>query len=309
MNDASDISRALADRAEALVIVLAAGRPVQKFKGQLRIGNRGALAVELRQPKLGIWHDHETGQGGDALDLVQHLMGGTKGDALRWARRWLNMPETIAQPVTQPIAEPAAPKSDAWKQIWRDAAPAAGAPPEAYLASRGLKLPAGAPLRFHPRCPRGADRLPAMIALMTDPLTGEPCGVHRTYIRPDGSGKADGTAKMMLGSAGLIKLTPDEEVTGGLGICEGIENGLAIMQLANWRPVWAAGSAGGIARFPVLAGIEALSVFADADDGGVGVQSAQQAAARWVAADREATVWTPPAGKDWLDALTARRAA
>ena len=178
--------------------------------------------------------------------------------------------------------------------------PAAGTPVETYLTNRGLALAEGAPLRFHPACPRGAERLPAMLALMTDPATAAPCGVHRTFLRPDGSGKADGTAKAMLGNAGLIRLVHDAEVTLGLGIAEGIETALAVMQRAGWRPVWAATSAGSISRFPVLPGIETLTIFADADR--PGQDAARTCLDRWAAANREARILTPPAG-DWDDML------
>ena len=180
---------------------------------------------------------------------------------------------------------------------------------ETYLRSRGLAWPERAPLRFHPACPRGKERLPAMVALMTDPVTAEPCGAHRTYIRPDGSGKADGTAKMMIGRAGIVRLVPDDEVTLGLGICEGIETSLAIIQRARWSPVWACGSAGAIAKFPVLAGIETLTIFPDLDDKGAGINAARQCAERWQADGKAVAIAKPPHGRDWHDALISPEAA
>ena len=67
-----------------------------------------------------------------------------------------------------------------------------------YLANRGIELehwPAS--LRFHPRCPRPRDDagnlvspLPAMVALVEHVERG-PVAVHCTYLRPDGSEKAD----------------------------------------------------------------------------------------------------------------------
>jgi putative DNA primase/helicase len=175
---------------------------------------------------------------------------------------------------------------------------------EQYLASRGLRLPPDAPLRFHPACPRNKERLPAMVALMTDPLSGEPCGVHRTFLRSDGSGKADGSTKMMLGTAGIIRLVPDTEVTVGLGLAEGIETSLAIMQGAGWSPVWACGSAGAMSTFPVLPGIEALTLFVDADDSGAGAKAARSCADRWTSAGVEVTAHHPPAGSDWADIVS-----
>jgi hypothetical protein len=134
-----------------------------------------------------------------------------------------------------------------------------------------------------------------MIALMTDPVTNEPVGIHRTYLRADGNGKADVTpAKMMLGGAGIIRLVPDEHVMAGLGIAEGIETALSVMQGFGWRPVWAAASAGGIASFPTLAGIASLTIFADADP--TGAKAADACAASWADAGREVRIMAPPAG-------------
>ncbi len=96
-------------------------------------------------------------------------------------------------------------------------------------------------------------------------------------------------------------------MTTGLGIAEGIETALAVMQRAGWAPVWAATSAGAIRRFPVLPGIEALTVFADMD--GAGLNAARDCCRTWAAAGWEARLLAPPAG-DWDDVLPhAERAA
>ena len=76
-------------------------------------------------------------------------------------------------------------------------------------------------------------------------------------------------------------------------------------QGAGWSPVWAACSAGGIARFPVLPGVEALTIFADNDDGGAGTRAAEACARRWAEAGREARIFAPPAGSDFHDAAGA----
>ena len=143
-----------------------------------------------------------------------------------------------------------------------------------------------------------------MLALMTDAETNKPCGVHRTFLSPDGTGKADFKPnKMMLGRAAnaVIRLTPDVEVTCGLGIVEGIENGLSILCI-GWSPVWAALSSGGIAHFPVLSGIESLTIFADHDK--AGQDAAKKCARRWTRAGREVTIRTPSkSGTDWNDTV------
>jgi hypothetical protein len=103
----------------------------------------------------------------------------------------------------------------------------------------------------------------AVIALMTDPVANQPVGVHRTFLNPDGTKRE----RKMLGSMGIIRLSPDEDVTHGLGLCEGVEDGLSLL-LSGWRPIWAASCARAIETFPVLSGITALSIFSDYDEAG-----------------------------------------
>jgi putative DNA primase/helicase len=191
-------------------------------------------------------------------------------------------------------------------ELWREAVPARGTIVERYLLSRNLLQPEVVELRFHPSCPRGTnERLPAMLGLFRDVAGDEPCGLHRTFLKPDGSGKAEGTAKMMLGRSrgAAIKLSPDGEVARGLGIVEGIENAIAVLG-KGWAPVWATGSAGGIACFPPLNGIESLTIFADADR--AGEAAARQCAQRWREAGKDVAIEVPYSG-DWNDALRAPR--
>ena len=281
------------------------GEPSQRGREAWRFRAKGSLAVVVAGPKRGAWHDHEAGRGGDALGLIAHLNGQPMRTAFHWAMAWLGEDRREApraQPLMPALSREPPATLDLARRIWRESSAAAGSPVEAYLRSRGLSADA-APLRFHPACPRGAELLPAMISLMTDAVTGRPCGVHRTFLRPDGTGKADGVAKLMLGNAGVIRLTPDDQVTTGLGVAEGIETSLSVMQGFGWRPVWAATSAGAINRFPVLFGVEALTIFADPD--GAGMQAARGCAARWVESGREARICTPPRG-DFNDLIQER---
>jgi hypothetical protein len=55
-----------------------------------------------------------------------------------------------------------------------------------------------------------------------------------------------------------IKLDAHEEVTLGLHIGEGIETTMAGREF-GFAPAWAVGSSGGVADFPVIAGLEALT--------------------------------------------------
>jgi len=303
-HDIRAIADMLAERMPDLTHELI-GDPTHRSRGELRFRRRGSLSVKVAGPKRGSWFDHEAGAGGDPLGLVAHLRRTSMREARSWALGWLGLAAGTATPrqPRRPVAPPAresrpSDTGDLARRVWAEAV-AADAPSSlvpVYLASRGLEMEPDAPLRFHPACPRGAERWPAMVTLMTDPTTGQPCGVHRTFLARDGSGKAPGPmpAKMMAGNAGIIRLVPDEEVTMGLGIAEGIETSLAVMQGFGWRPVWAAASAGAIRAFPVLPGLGALTVFSDPD--GAGMAAANECARRWEMAGREARVCAPPRG-------------
>ncbi len=254
------------------------------------------------------FHCFGCGAHGDMFDWLARTRDMSLAEAVSFLGGAEGSDDRPAPQLITPAARPSEPKvtMDLARRAWMESIAPSGTLAEIYLRSRGLFCPAGAPLRFHPACPRGRERLPAMVALMTERATGAPCGIHRTYLKPDGAGKAPGgPTKMMLGQAGVIRLVPDDEVLSGLGLAEGIETALGVMQLAGWAPVWAAGNAGAIAAFPVLPGIESLTVFCDRDDTGVGLTTAQRCVDRWQAVGAEAQIYLPPAGTDWLDALTA----
>ena len=104
-----------------------------------------------------------------------------------------------------------------------------------------------------------------------------------------------------------IKLWPDEEVAAGLVIGEGLETTLSAAARVEHRgtllqPAWAAVDAGNLAKFPVLAGIESLTILVDHDESGRGEAAARECARCWVAAGREAILLTPnELGTDFND--------
>ena len=175
-------------------------------------------------------------------------------------------------------------------RLWHEARDPRDTLVATYLASRKLTLPddAAEVIRFHPG-------IRAMVALFRDIKTNEPCGIHRTYL--DAHGQKLG--REMLGRAkhAAIKLDPDESVTLGLCIGEGIETCLA-GRLAGFRPAWSLGSSGDIKECPVLPGIEALTIFGETDDGGANHRAAQECANRWIAASREVLLVEPQVGDD-----------
>jgi hypothetical protein len=207
------------------------------------------------------------------------------GEAIRIAKRDYLGGVNIALPRPQPALQQVdgSGTKEVASRIWREGVALAGTLGERYflkyrrLDVRGLDL--DHVLRWH-------SKYRCIIALMTTPAEDKPSGIHRTFLNTDGS-KRD---RKMLGRAGVIRLSRDDAVTGGLGITEGVEDGLAVL-LSGWSPIWAAGSAGAIRRFPVLAGIDSLTIFADAD--AAGLEAAEECAGRWVALGKEARISSP----------------
>jgi hypothetical protein len=143
-------------------------------------------------------------------------------------------------------------------------------------------------------------RLGAIIGIMTDPVTAKPTGgISRTYIGP--AGKKVGKAKN-LGPAGIVRLTPDEDVTHGLFLAEGLETALAAMS-KGLRPAWSTGSTSIMAKIPVFGGVESITILADHDENGAGERAAHEAERRWREAGREVRVWVPATRGDFNDEI------
>lgn len=92
---------------------------------------------------------------------------------------------------------------------------------------------------------------------------------------------------------------------------EGVETTLAAATNIKRRdtllqPAWAAGSAGGMGRFPVLPGIQALTLLVDNDKSRAGRRAADECADRWEADRREVTLLEPKRlGADFNDLVLA----
>lgn len=184
-------------------------------------------------------------------------------------------------------------------EIYRAARPLIGSRGEGYFVGRGLRLPLGdlkGIARFHPACPRGKERVPAIVVLMRSIHDGIPCAIQRIFLTHDL--KKD--CAMMLGPAGAaaMKLAP---AGPRLTICEGFETALGLEAL-GYGPVWALGSAGAISRFPILPGVEQLLIGADHDP--VGIAAGQDCIERW-GSERARGIMIEREGADFADLARA----
>ena len=286
--------------------------------------HQGNLAITVDR---GLWCCHGGCGGGDVIDLHMRRTGLSFADAVRdlgaddgQARQ--NAPgSTIARaPVSRylPTPDRAAEVDSAGKLaqargIWSAALPiehdeftdfdAASlhalpwmslplTPIILYLFGRGCRFPpADGDLRFVPDLRLFRFSGPAMVAAITDVHDHERLqGLHITWLKQgDGILWVRGERRY-LGSTrgGVIRLWPNEAVVYSLAVGEGIETCLCGAHLH--APVWSCMDAGGLARFPVLEGIDSLAVFGDRDRSGTGQAAAADVARARAAAGREAAI-------------------
>jgi hypothetical protein len=306
----------------------------------------------------GAWKEYDAGDTdkGDVFDLIAYCQAGpgkyrspeARKAAFRWARSYVGMdgpagrrPKMDRAAVDQAAADRAAQglieeRARQARQIKGANAAFLHAQPtvedtvaERYLAMRSIDLSVLPPLRalrFHPELPyvHGdfKTKFPAIIAAMSGPLDGIQA-VHRTYLAPDGRGKAPVPpgcpAKKMMGVArgaavritrGATGLRP--EVAGARGIremlvlTEGIEDALSVAMARPDLRIWAAGSLAGLASVQLPACADHVVVIADNDWQSPAAQAGLDKAIATLQAQGVAvSVGRSPIGKDVNDCLRA----
>jgi putative DNA primase/helicase len=193
------------------------------------------------------------------------------------------------------------------RDLYRHSKDATGTPVEAWLRTRGITGPVPPALRFLLHCPhRNGKYYPAMVAPIVN-VVGEQIAIHKTFLRPDGSGKA-GLAKEeqretcgpMKG--GAVRLAP-YRAGAELLIGEGIESTLSAMRLFG-LPGWAAICAIGIEALELPDDVRRIVIAADNDLSGVGQRAALSACERWATEGRSVRILLPPSpGGDFNDVL------
>ena len=191
------------------------------------------------------------------------------------------------------------------RRVWDEASPIGGTIAEVYLRSRGISCQLPSTLRFHSACWHGATttRHPAMIALVEGGLG---FAIHRTYLSPNGSGKANiDPSKTMLGpvSGGAVRLS---QGAGRLVVAEGIETALSLSSglLAGPMTLWAALSSSGLTALHLPGNPGVLTIASDGDD--AGRQATHELATRADALGWQVELLPAPDGRDWNDILNMK---
>ena len=248
-----------------------------------------SLYVRLEGPvagpgAAGKWTDAATGEFGDLLDIIAHAGKLTEfRDIADEARRFLSLPRPERPIVIETTQAVARGSKEAARRLHAMTMPIQGTIAERYLRHRGISNFGGcSALRFHPNCyyrdvVEGAmTQFPALIAAVTN-TSGELTGVHRTWLNPDGSGKAPVVSPrramgQLLGSGVYLGARPDRPITV-MAAGEGLETLLSLRMVLSAMPMIAGLSAGHLGALVLPHGLQRLYVAGDADEaarGGTG---------------------------------------
>lgn len=282
-----DLAHRLADRAEGVCRhYLSHGRRQGNYwlVGDVRNTPGRSMFVRLRgsaKGAAGKWTDAATGEHGDLLDVIRESCGLVDfKDVADEARAFLALPRPKQERASlkQRAAPAAAGSPEAARRLFAMAQPISGTLVETYLRKRGITdLHGTGSLRFHPRCYYRPDEhapteiWPAMIAAVTD-LDGRLTGVHRTWLAPDGAGKAPiATPRRamgdLLGHAVRFGVAGDVMAAG-----EGIETILSLRCVLPDMAMAAALSAGHLAAILFPDTLRRLYIVRDNDPAGDGAR-------------------------------------
>ncbi len=279
--DASELARRLAREAEAVCRhYLSKGRRQGRYwtVGDVRNTPGRSMFVRLSGPDsgpgaAGRWTDAASAEYGDLLDVIRESRGFMEfREVAEEARRFLSLPRAEPSAALRPPAPRGS--AEAARRLWAMAKPLAGTLAETYLRARGITtIHHASALRFHPRCYYRPDEhaptetWPAMIAAVTD-LSGAITGAHRTWLAPDGLGKApiDTPRRAMGGLLGhAVRFGAASDV---LAAGEGIETMLSLRCALPAMPMAAALSASHLAALQFPSTLRRLYIVRDADDAG-----------------------------------------
>ncbi|TQM94648.1 DUF7146 domain-containing protein [Roseinatronobacter monicus] len=281
--ETQDLLRELAQNAESVCRhYLPAGRREGSYwmVGDLQNSPGRSLFVRLTGPTsgpgaCGKWSDSATSEYGDLLDIIRARTGITRfPELLDEARAHLGRPMPVIPDAPSPRKAKTPGGTPAAARLFAAAKPVAGTLADTYLRARGLTQGGMmSALRFHPKCwhrDEGQSKpvpRPALIAAVTDGA-GALQGVHRTWLAPDGQGKAAVKTQRramghLLGNA--VRLTPQQNI---LVVGEGIETMLSLTQAVPGLPVWAALSSGHLGAVLLPEGLQRLYIAIDRDPAG-----------------------------------------
>jgi len=264
---------------------------------------------------------NQCGGGADGLAVLMWANSWTFPETLESVANYLGLTDSTFQAPRHRTPRPQ-PKKD-WRRecrevlaIW-DEAMLNHPRLNEYLEYRGLPVTPPDALRLHPSLEywyegKSYGKFACMVARIIK--EGELVGIHRTFLDPDGPGKAP-VMKPRLSkkcadtmSGGSIRLF-EPEADKPLVLCEGIESSLAVYEITGF-PVWSCINSTMLEIVILPDNVKSIIIGADKDRSEAGQASAEKLGRRFAGTGWDVKISLPPmpipegaSGVDWLDYL------
>lgn len=298
-----DVAAALNERMSDLAQhLLGEPNPALSTHDQLRYGNKGSVAVDIAGNKAGKWYDHESGVGGDGLELVCHVMNLRNGAACDWARNWLGLSESKPIKITTPPSseKPKDEKAEKVVDILKGCGPIEGTPAERYLKRRAITAEPPACIQYRPYAYCGYG---ALIAQAIDDQ-GNILASQQIYLTDAGEKAPVSVVKRT--NKAVDKWAEKSAVRfpgkQPLILAEGVETALSLWQ-ATGQETWACLGISNIGSAPVPDDASVI-IARDGDlPGSKADGQIKRAIAKLQKRSLTIKIATPPEGKDFNDLL------
>jgi hypothetical protein len=189
--------------------------------------------------------------------------------------------------------------------IWRGTIAAPGSMTDLYLSTRGIRCAIPPIIRHHPKLAywdegRNFGCYPALVAAVTDLLTGRFVGVHRVYLNGSIDAGPARKAEILDNNGRVLNVKKSRGPTKGGGVVlgkltgagrvyigEGIETTLTAVSLTGWPGIATLG-ASNMPKLELPPHARDLVILPDPED--AGMKAAADAAHRWAAQGRRVCI-------------------
>ena len=244
--DANALQLALANDAREVATSIL-GEPNQKLSNanNLRFGSKGSMSVNIAGKHQGKFHNFETGESGNMIQLIQNELGLGFKEALEYGQRMVGGAllhlQVQAKAKSKPIVDNQSSKTAKWAARIIDAAQSIkGTLAERYLKEhRQINKVSGKNLKFHPKVFVGKDEqtgksayAPALVAIARD-INGKDLSAQVTYLDKETANKLNtDIQKRTLGkiSGKAVTLSGSKDTHNISFIAEGVETGLSVQE-------------------------------------------------------------------------------